>query len=256
MSVFGWRDAEFGEATVETPFAETIRDAITVLGVAPTILEGPFVRWYDGARQVSVRPSSSGGAQILVAHTDAAVDEEYRDFESLSDSALPYRWRADDIALLPDGSYLPGERFVDDFEALAPILTRTLVTLCEATAALGDGRSEAQLHVWYADPAHEALVRAERWAARRKTSLTIAFKAGAGNIHVMPVGGKALAERISFPATAPNASTAADALLEQILATGAPNPTALRQDSLMYIERRRLALSPFALGIPHMGLNA
>lgn len=256
MSVFDWRSAEFGEATVEMPFAEAVRDAVTVLGVAPTIAEGPFVRWYDGARHVTVRPSSSGGAYILVEQADAAADEEYRNFESLPDSALPYRWRADDVALLPGGSYLPGERSVDDFEALAPVLTRTIVTLFEATAALGDSRSEAQLHVWYADPAHDALARAERWAARRKTSLTIAFKAGAGNIHVMPVGGKALAERISFPATIPNASTAADALLEQIVATGAPNPAALRQDSLMYIERRRLALSPFALGIPHMGLNA
>lgn len=256
MSVFGWRSAEFGEATVETPFAETIRDAITVLGVAPTITEGPFVRWYDGARQISVRPSSSGGAQILVAHMDAVADEEYRNFESLPASALPYRWRADDIGLLPEGSYLPGERVVDDFDALAPVLTRTLVTLCEATAALGDGRSEAQLHVWYADPAHDALARADRWAARRKTSLSIAFKAGTGNIHVMPVGGKAHAERISFPATPENASIAAGALLEQIVATGAPNPAALRQDSLMYVDRRKLVLSPFALGIPQMGLNA
>ncbi|WP_301114839.1 hypothetical protein [Microbacterium sp.] len=40
------------------------------------------------------------------------------------------------------------------------------------------------------------------------------------------------------------------------MATGAPHPGALRQDSLMYVERRRLALSPFALGIPHMRLNA
>ncbi|NJI59037.1 MULTISPECIES: hypothetical protein [Microbacterium] len=255
MSVFDWRSAEFGEATVGTPFAEAIRDAVIVLGVAPTIAEGPFVRWYDGARLVTVRPSGSGGAHILVEQADAAADEEYRNFESLPDSALPYRWRADDIALLPNGSYLPGERSVEDFDALAPVLTQTLVSLYEATAALGDGRSEAQLHVWYADPAHDALARAERWAARRKTSLTIAFKAGAGNIHVMPVGGKALAERISFPATTPNASTAADALLEQIVATGAPTPAALRQDSLMYVDRRKLALSPFALGIPHLGLN-
>lgn len=255
MSVFGWRDAEFGEARVETPFAETIRDAITVLGVAPTITEGPFVRWYDGARQISVRPSNSG-AQILVARADAAADEEYRDFESLPDSALPYLWRADDVALLPNGTTLPGERIVNDFEALAPVLSRTVVTLCEATAALGDGRSEAQLHVWYADPAHEALAKAERRAARRTTSLTIAFKAGTGKIHVMPLGGKAHAERISFPATPENASTAARTLLEQIGAAGAPNPPALRHDSLLYVERRRLALSPFALGIPHLGLNA
>ncbi|MFB8190897.1 hypothetical protein ACFC14_16390 [Microbacterium sp. NPDC055988] len=256
MSVFHWRGADFGATTVETPFAEAIREAITHLGVAPTITEGPLVRWYDGERQVSVRPSSSGGAQILVADADAAAAEEYRNFESLPDSALPYRWRADDIALLPDGSYLPGERFVDDFEALAPVLSRTIVTLHEATAALGEGRSEAQLHLWYADPAHDALARAERWAARRKTSLSIAFKAGTGNMHVMPVGGRALADRISFPATPENAVTAAAALLEQVAVTGAPNPAALRQDSLMYIERRKLALSPFVLGIPHMGLNA
>lgn len=256
MTVFDWRGADFGATTVEASFAEAIREAVTHLGVVPTITEGPLVRWYDGARQVSVRPSSSGGAHILVAHADAAADEEYRDFESLPDSALPYRWRADDIALLPDGNYLPGERFVDDFEALAPVLSRTIVTLHEATAALGQGRSEAQLHVWYADPAHDALARAERWVARRKTSLTIAFKAGTGNMHVMPVGGKAHAERISFPAVPENAGAAAAAFLEQIAATGAPNPAALRQDSLMFVERRRLALSPFALGIPHMGLNA
>lgn len=256
MSVFDWRGADFGATTEETPFAEAIREAVAHLGVVPTIIEGPLVRWYDGARQISVRPSGSGGVRILVAPADAAADEEYRDFESLPDSALPYRWRADDIALLPDGSYLPGERLVDDFGALAPVLSRTVVTLHEATAALGDSRSEAQLHVWYADPAHDALAAAERWAVRRKTSLTIAFKAGTGSIHVMPVGGKALAERISFPATPENASTAASTLLEQIVATGAPNPAALRQDSLMYIERRRLALSPFALGLPHMGLHA
>lgn len=255
MSVFDWRSAEFGEATVETSFAEAVRDAVTVLGVAPTIAEGPFVRWYDGARHVTVRPSG-GGARILVDQADTAADEEYRNFESLPDSALPYRWRADDIALLPNGSYLPGERSVEDFDALAPVLTQTLVSLYEATAGLGDGRSEAQLHVWYADPAHDALARAERWAARRKTSLTITFKAGAGNIHVMPVGGRAHAERISAPATPENASTAAGTLLEQIVATGAPNPSALRQDSQMFIERRKLVLSPFALGIPHQGLNA
>jgi hypothetical protein len=72
----------------------------------------------------------------------------------------------------------------------------------------------------------------------------------------MPVGGTAHAERISFPATTENASEAATAFQAQIVATGAPNPAALRQDSLVYLERRRLALSPFALGIPHMGLNA
>ncbi|PRB12223.1 hypothetical protein [Microbacterium sp. MYb62] len=256
MSVFDWRDAGFGATTADTPFAEVIGDAISVLGVAPTIAEGPFVRWYDGARQVTVRPSRSGGADILVEPAGAAADEEYRDFESLPDTALPYHWRADDIALLPNGSHLPGERFVDDFAALAPAVTQTLVTLCEATAALGDGRSEAQVHVWYADPAHDALARAERWSARRKTSVSIGFKAGTGRIHVLPIGAKAHAERISFPATPENASEAAVALMAQILATGAPNPAALRQDSLLFIERRRLALSPFALGIPRADMNA
>jgi hypothetical protein len=241
---------------MQAPFAAVLREATSVLGVAPTIADGPFVRWYAGDRLITVRPSSAGSTSVVVEDAAAAADEEYRDFESSPDSALPYRWRADDIALLPDGTYLPGERSIDGFDALGAVMTQTLATLHETTAALGEGRSEAQLHVWYADPAHDALARPDRWAARRKTSLTIAFKAGAGKIYVMPVGARALAERISFPATVENASAAAASLLGQIVATGAPDPTALRQDSLLYVERRKLALSPFALGIRQMGLNA
>lgn len=255
MADFDWRGAGFGATAVEEPFAEVLEEAIAVLGVAPTVADGPFVRWYDGARLITVRPSSVASTSVVVEPAGAASDEEYRDFESSPDSALPYRWRADDIAMLPDGTYLPGERSIDDFAALARVLAQTVVTLHEATEALGESRSEAQLHVWYGDPAHDILARPERWAARRKTSLSIAFKAGAGKIHVMPVGARAHAERISFPATVGNAAAAAAAFLAQIVATGAPDPTALRQDSLLYVERRKLALSPFALGIRQMGLN-
>lgn len=241
---------------MERPFVELLREAKGVLGDVPTITEGPAVRWYDGARQITLAPQGAGAAHVVVQPADAAADEEYRSFESLPDSALPYRWRADDLALLPNGTSLPGERAVEDFDALAPVLTHTLVSLCSATVTLGaaTGRSEIQLHLWHADPAHDSLAEAERWAARRTTSLTLLRKAGAGEIRVMPVGEKALAKRLSFAPTAEGATEAAAYLLTQISETGARTPADLRLASTFTLERRTLTLSPFALGILQTGL--
>lgn len=251
MSDFDWRGAEFGSTTVETPFGDLLREATKILGQAPTIIEGPVVRWYDGERQIVLSPAGSDAAHVAVEPAGVAADEEYRDFEALPDSALPYRWRADDLAQLPNGTSLPGERDVDDFAALAPALTDTVVTLCAATVTMGAaaGRSEMQLHLWHADPAHDALAEADRWAARRTTSLTLLRKAGSGDIRVMPVGEKALANRLAFPATAEGSTEAAAYLLTQISGTGARTPAELRMASSFTVERRTLTLSAFALGI-------
>lgn len=89
-------------------------------------------------------------------------------------------------------------------------------TRTEALADLGTKTSEAQMHAWFAGPAHDELVKADRWAARRKQ--------------------------------------AASAFLEQLTSTGAAVPSSLRQASLVYVDRLKLHLSPFALGIPSMGL--
>lgn len=258
MSDFDWRGAGFGSTTVETPFGDLLREATKVLGQAPTIIDGPVVRWYDDERQIAVSPVGSDAAHIAVEPAAASADEEYRDFEASPDSALPYRWRADDLALLPNGTSLPGERDVADLVALAPVLTDTIVTLCTATVTMGAamGRSEMQLHLWHADPAHDVLAEADRWAARRQTSLTLLRKAGGGDIRVMPVGEKALANRLSFPATAKGATEAAAYLLTQISETGARTPAELRLASSFTVERRTLALSAFALGIRETGLWA
>jgi hypothetical protein len=258
MSGLDWSGAGLGSTTVEKPFADLLRDATGVLGDVPTITEGPVVRWYDGERQITLTPLGADATTVVVQRADAAADEEYRSFESSPDSALPYRWRADDLALLPNGTSLPGERAVKDFDALAPVLTQTLVSLCSATVTLAaaTGRSEIQLHLWHADPAHDSLAKADRWAARRNTSLTLLRKAGAGDIRVMPVGEKALANRLSFAPTAEGATEAAAYLLTQISETGARTPADLRLASSLTLERRTLTLSPFALGIIETGLWA
>jgi hypothetical protein len=258
MSHFDWSGAGLGSTRVEKPFVELLREATGVLGDAPTITEGPVVRWYDGTRQITLAPQGADAAHVVVQSADAAADEEYRNFESLPDSALPYQWRADDLALLPNGTPLPGERAVEDFEALAPVLTQTLVSLCSATVTLAaaTGRSEVKLHLWHADPAHADLAKADRWAARSATSLTLLRKAGAGDIRVLPVGEKALANRLSFAATAEGATEAAAYLLTQISETGARTPADLRLASTLTLERRTLTLSPFALGILETSLWA
>lgn len=254
MGDIDWRDPAGGETTIGRPFAVVVREATVALGDVPTVGEGPFARWYDAGRWVTLRRGYDDSTRVVVEDAVAAADQEYREFESLPDSELPYGWRADDDAKLPNGTYFPGEREVSDFAALGPILTRTVVTLTDAVSGLGTKTSEAQVHAWFADPAHDGLVKADRWAARRKTALTIAFKDGAGRIQMQPVGDKSAAGRLLFAATAEGAVQASAAFLAQLRSTGAVVPSSLRQASLVYVDRRKLHLSPFALGIPSMGL--
>lgn len=254
MGDIDWRSPVLGETPIDRAFAAVVREATAALGDVPTMAEGPCVRWYDAGRRITLLRGSDDSTRVVVEEADTAADEEYRAFESLPDSEIPYGWRADEDKKLPNGTYLPGEREVDDFAALGPILARTVVTLTEALADLGTKTSEAQVHAWFADPAHDELVKADRWAARRKTALTIVFTGGAGSIHVQPVGDKSPASRLTFAANAEGAVQAAAAFLAQLTSTGAAVPSSLRQASLVYVDRRKLHLSPFALGIPSMGL--